>query len=151
MILPDYVSADLEGKWGWSFPWNLKSYWTNIGLNNTAFRKTRILLPSSSEYKYIRYWGRGAYKTSLLPTEADKDSWIKEKVQFCKKQVLSSLEENLWWAFLILFCPASTSFCTIFSFFDFFRINLDKFLRKARNQSKLLKLKGKSFSHGIKL
>lgn len=127
------MSADLEGKWGWSFPWILKSNWTNIGLNNTAFRKTRILLPSSSEYKYIRYWGRGAYKTSLLPTEADKDSWIKEKVQFWKiYKVLSSLEVNLWWAFLILFCPASTSlsFCTIFSFLTSFEPILTNFCTK---------------------
>lgn len=133
MILPDYVSADLEGKWGWSFPWILKSYWTNIGLNNTAFRKTRILLPSSSEYKYIRYWGEGAYKTSLLPTEAEKDSWIKEKVQFWKiYKVLSLLEVNLWWAFLTLFCTASTplSFCTIFSFLTSFEPILTNFCTK---------------------
>lgn len=129
------MSADLEGKWGWSFPWILKSYWTNIGLNNTAFRKTRILLPSSSEYKYIRYWGEGAYKTSLLPTEAEKDSWIKEKVQFCK--ILSF--ELTWEESLVSFSDPILSgvylsvFLYNFLIFDFFRTNFNKFLHKARN------------------
>lgn len=120
---------------GMKFSLNLKSYWTNIGLNNTAFRKTRILLPSSSEYKYSGYWGEGAYKTSLLPTEAEKDSWIKEMVQFCK--ILSF--ELTWGESLVSFSDPILSgvylsvFLYNFLIFDFFRTNFNKFLHKARN------------------
>lgn len=134
MILPDYVSADLEGKWGWSFPWILKSYWTNIGLNNTAFRKTRILLPSSSEYRYIRYWGDGGHIRPLCyPSKRIRIVGLKKRYSFVKYlKVLSALEENLWWAFLILFCPASASlsFCTIFSFLTSFEPILTNFCTK---------------------
>lgn len=79
--------------------------------------------------------GGRVYKTSLLPTEADKDSWFKEKVQFCK--ILSF--ELTRGEFLVSFSDPILSgvylsvFLYNFLIFDFFRTNFNKFLHKARN------------------
>lgn len=108
------VSADLEGKWRWSFPWILKSNWTNIGLNNTAFRKTRILLPSSSEYKYIRYWGEGGHIRPLCyPPKRKRIVGLKKRYSFEKFikfwAHLRRISGELFWSYFVRRLPLCLS------------------------------------------